>query len=276
MIIKSFLFIYLLLPSISLATERNDLPSCYEFVKLDNIRPSPSGRELVLIIDETTHLPVEIKTSAFNHTIRFIKPGDSLRLYRISAFMASNFLQLEYVARLEKKLTNKVRNDIGMNTLKKLDHCLEQQRLAFRNELIKKMAASFGNKNKEISKSEILFSLQKISHEIPSKNINQRSVLIVSDMLENSDFTTFYAHDHIREIKPHQELKKVVNKNLLADLDGWHVYVEAAGVGPHNAKYGYRSGKIMQSLEQFWQLYFERSGAILKGFGTPMLTAEIN
>jgi len=276
MTLKTLLFIFSLLPTVLWATERNDLPSCYDFLNLSNIRPESSGRELILIIDETTLLPVELKKSVFNHIMRFMKPGDNLRLYRISAFMPNSFLQLEYAAILESELTGKVRDTVGMSSLRKLDKCLKQQQLAFRNELIKKISASFGNENKEIARSELLFSLQKISQDIQFRNITKRVALIVSDMLENSAFTSFYTHNRIREINPIQELKKAGENHLIANLEGWRIYVEAAGLGPHNAKYGYRSGKTMQRLEQFWRLYFEKSGATLKGFGTPMLTMEIS
>lgn len=274
--LKRLMLIVLLLPTALVAGERNDLPSCYDFVKLGNMRPAVSGRELILIIDETTQLSDEIKTSAFNHVMRFISPGDSLRLYRISAFMPNSFLQLEYAATLENQLEGSVRDNVGMATLKSLDKCLTAQQAAFRNEIVKKMSSSFGNENKTIAKSEILFSLLQISKDNQHQAAAQHVLLMVSDMLENSDFSSFYSKNSVRDIDPELEMKKVEKNNLTANLEGWRVYVEAAGLVPHDIKDGYRSGKTIQRLEQFWSSYFKSSGAALVGFGAPMLTMELN
>lgn len=92
----------------------------------------------------------------------------------------------------------------------------------------------------------------------------------------NSNFSSFYANNSIREINPEYELNKIKKNNLLANLTGWNVYVEAAGLGMHNVKYGYRSGKTIQKLESFWGMSFKASGAKLEGFGAPALTIELD
>ncbi len=275
MLKNTLLLLLTLFPALLVATPRNDLPSCYDFLKLSDLKPESSGRELIFIIDETTTLPKSLQTSSYNHIKRFIQPGDSFQLYRLSAYMPNNFLQLEYAATLENTITPKKRNSVGMLSLKKLDRCLEQQQSVFLDSLVKKMKLSFGNEHKNIAKSEILYSLQQIGKNTHKNDVKHRLVFIVSDMLENSRFTSFYAKNQIKEINPTLELNKVEKNKLLANLTGWHVYVEAAGLGKHNAKYGYRSGKTMQKLESFWKQYFEASGATLEGFGAPALTIEL-
>lgn len=116
----------------------------------------------------------------------------------------------------------------------------------------------------------------QISKDIQHKEVTQHVLLMVSDMLENSDFTSFYAKNLVRDIEPELEMQKVEKNNLIANLEGWRVYVEAAGLVPHDVKDGYRSGKTIQRLEKFWSSYFKSSGATLAGFGAPMLTMELN
>jgi hypothetical protein len=53
------------------------------------------------------------------------------------------------------------------------------------------------------------------------------------------------------------------------------VYVLGAAFVPTETKNGYRSGKMIQNLEGFWSAYFQKSNAVLKGFGTPELTAVV-
>ncbi len=42
------------------AAERNDIKSCYDKLGISE-KPESSGRELVMVIDETTQLPVSLK-----------------------------------------------------------------------------------------------------------------------------------------------------------------------------------------------------------------------
>ncbi len=58
-------------------------------------------------------------------------------------------------------------------------------------------------------------------------------------------------------------------------IHGARVYVMGAGLIGDDAKGAYRSGKVLQSLERFWQGYFERSNATLVSFGTPELTTDL-
>src|ERR1700712_2116016 len=103
------------------ASERNDLPSCYDFAKLSEYRPAPSGRELIIIVDQTVQLPKDLKDSTYSHALRYVKPGDSVRLYQFSAYLPGNYMKLMYAGQLEDRLDDKLRDDIGMNSLRQLD-----------------------------------------------------------------------------------------------------------------------------------------------------------
>ncbi|WP_249673128.1 hypothetical protein [Pseudomonas abieticivorans] len=258
-----------------LAAERNDLPSCYDFAKLPQYRPAPSGRELVIIVDETVQLPKDLKDSTYSHALRYVKPGDSVRLYQFSAYLPGNYMKLMYAGQLEGKLDDKVRDDIGMNSLRQLDGCLAKQVDFFRKGLGQKLVESFAKPGEDIAKSEIFFSLKQIGEDIAQRPAPDKVVLLVSDMLENSDFGSFYANNQIRAIDPAAELKKVEQKNLFAHLGGAKVYVMAAGLVPNAVKNGYRSGSTVQKLETFWRDYLARSDAQLVSFGAPSLTVDL-
>jgi hypothetical protein len=257
------------------AAERNDLPSCYDFAKLSQHRPAPSGRELVIIVDETVQLPKDLKESTYSHALRFVKPGDSVRLYQFSAYLPGNYMKLQYAGQLEGALNDKVRDDIGMNSLRQLDGCLAKQADFFRKALGQKLVESFAKPGEDIAKSEIFFSLKQIGEDIAKRPADDKVVLLVSDMLENSDFGSFYSNNQIRAIDPALELKKVEQKNLFADLGGAKVYVMAAGLVPNAVKNGYRSGSTVQKLETFWRDYLTHSNAQLVSFGAPSLTVDL-
>jgi len=258
-----------------MAAERNDLPSCYRYAQLASEQPAASGRALTVVIDETVNMPQALKSSAWEHTLRYLQPGDSIKLYQFSALLQNNYMKLQFAGILEKPLVGKVRNHIGNASLKKLDTCLQQQAGFFQKTFGKQFVESFGKPNEEISRSEIFASLKKIGEDLGQDPSEDQVILLVSDMLENSDFGSFYQANRIRGIDPVAELAKVEKRALFAELHGARVYVMGAGLIGDDAKGAYRSGKVLQSLERFWQGYFERSNARLVSFGTPELTTDL-
>ncbi|WP_313517491.1 hypothetical protein [Pseudomonas sp.] len=256
------------------AEERNDIPGCYPYAQLSDQQPAPSGRELVVIIDETVQMSPELQRSAWDHAMRYVQPGDRVRLYQFSAFLQNNYMKLQFAGTLDSPLQGKVRNSIGSNSLKQLDACLKQQAVFFQKNFGKQFVASFGKPGADIARSEVFGSLKKIGEDIALRPAQEKVVLLVSDMLENSDFGSFYSSNHIRDIDPETELKKVEQKNLFSDLGGARVYVHGAGLVSGD-KGAYRSGSTLQKLEQFWNAYLQRSNASLASFGTPELTVDL-
>lgn len=258
------------------AAERNDIPSCYHFLKQDAVRPADSGRELVIIIDQTVKVPLPLKESVWQHVLRYVQPGDRVVLYQFSALLQDNYLKRVYDGKLEALFTDqKARNNMGMESLKKLDACLLQQKHYFSQSIGKLMAASFAAEGDSVAKSEILGSLKRIAEDLQSDPAAEKSVLLVSDMLENSDFVSFYSNNRIRSLAAETEMAQVTKQDLIADFNGAKVYVAGAGLIDTGAKNNYRSGKVMQQLEAFWQRYFAASHAELVSFGAPELTVEI-
>lgn len=257
------------------ASERNDIPGCYPHAQLTEHQPAPSGRELVVIIDETVQMPQPLQRSAWEHAMRYVQPGDSVRLYQFSAFLQNHYMKLQFAGQLDSPLQGKVRNSLGSTSLKQLDGCLVQQAVFFKKKFGQQFVASFGQPGTEIARSEIFGSLQKIGEEIASRPAQEKVVLLISDMLENSDFGSFYKNNQIRDIDPSVELAKVQQKNLLADFGSARFYVHGAGLVAGDAKEAYRSGKTLQHLESFWGKYLQSSNASLAAFGTPSLNVDL-
>lgn len=257
------------------AGERNDIPSCYDAVKMTEARPAGSGRELIVVIDKTLQLPKELQESAYQHVLRFVQPGDSIRLYQFSAYLAGHYFSMPFAGRLERPIVGNTRSSISMNLLKQLDACLERQQQFFRTTFGQKMLENFGGASTDIARSEIFAALKQIGNDAGSHEASERVVLLISDMLENSDFTSFYSKQRVRDIKPEEELSKVEKQGLFADLRGARVFVLGAGLVSQETKYGYRSGKTMFALERFWREYFARSNASLQAFGAPALTTDL-
>lgn len=264
------------LSAVAQAADRNDIPSCYDFAQLSQYRPANSGRELVVIIDQTVKVPLDIKNASWQQIMRFSQPGDHVVLYQFSALLQNNFMQRLLDGRLEPILTDKkIRDNQGMESLKKLDKCLVDQKQYFAKSFGTLMANSFAEKGDNIAKSEILDSLKRISHDLQQDGNATRTVFIISDMLENSAFDSFYRNNALRLLSPEKTLQQVKQQNLLADFAGAKVFVAGAGLIDSDAKNNYRSGKIIQQLEAFWRDYFTASNAQLVSFGAPALNVDL-
>ncbi|MBV7576730.1 hypothetical protein KW846_28840 [Pseudomonas sp. PDM32] len=274
--IKSLMAALAFAPVVLLAAERNDVPSCYEITKLTEFKSPSSGRLLTVIVDQTTPLTGDLQQTAWNHIKRFMGPGDKLRLYSFSAYLNGRYTKLEFAGELESPIDPAAIPNVPIMAAKKFDGCLTQQRQVLFQRFGKAFAGTIKASTTDIPRSEILFSLREIANDISkAKDTNDQVVLLMSDMLEYSDFGSFYASNRIRDISAPAELEKVKKQNLLADFGGARIYVHGAAFVPQSNKDGYRSGKMISNLKIFWNGYFEQSNAELRGFGTPELTSAV-
>lgn len=276
MSLKSLLALLLCLPALAQAGGRNDIPDCYGYAKINQFRQAGSGRELTVVIDQTVLMPQSIQKAAWGQINRFVAPGDKIRLYSFSAFLPNQFMQLRFAGELNSPLEGKVRDSIGMQSLRTFDKCVAEQQAFFRKKFGQAFVSTLREASEEIPRSEIFHSLRDIGSDLARQPASDRVILLLSDMLENSDFGSFYASNRIRDLQPQAELKRVGKKQLFADLQGARIYVAGAGLVTKDVRQAYRSGKTMEQLQSFWQGYFAGSNASLAAFGSPSLNVDLH
>ncbi|GLH35044.1 MULTISPECIES: hypothetical protein [Pseudomonas] len=270
------LILALALPCAALAAERNDLQSCYTRNGLADIKPAASGRELVVIIDQTIPMPEDLQRSSWGQIDRFVQPGDRVRLYTFSAFLPGEYQRLVYAGELDMPLQGEVRDDVNMRKLRGLDQCLATQKKAFQAGFGGLFVKGLRDARQDIPKSEIMNTLRRVGEDMSKEQgVQERVVYLISDMLEHSDYTSFYAANQIKQLNVSNELKLAQSKGLYADLQGARVYVSGAGLVTDAVKHAYRSGKTMDALNDFWAQYLNASNATLEGFGTPSLSTDL-
>ena len=114
---------------------------------------------------------------------------------------------------------------------------------------------------------------------MPRITARDKRIVLISDMLENSDLSSFYAKGLPREIKPADEFARMKAKGMTTDLRHAKIWVIGAGVVPVSDKkvlQSYRTSAVMAGLKTFWTQYFEESNAVMAGFGQPLLLAPID
>lgn len=160
----------------------------------------------------------------------------------------------------------------------KFDQCTKKQLKLAGQAIGLGLKASFGENAQMINKSDVMTNLKDISSRVKKSTAQHKRVLVVSDMLENSALTSFYAKQAVRQINPEKELANAKQQEALGDFAGARLYVFGAGLlaeGDQPAKNTYRSPQIMAALNKFWQGWFKASNAELIEFGQPALLNPI-
>ncbi|SMG12491.1 hypothetical protein [Paraburkholderia susongensis] len=261
----------------SWAGTTNDVPSCYAANKLKAPAAVPQ-QELFLMVDQTTQLDANLKAQVNENLARLVKPGSAFTLAEFSAFTQGHYTDVVTRGYLEQPVAQKDRDDISERLLRNFDACMQGQLGYGRKLAASKFIEIENGATNDLAKSDILASLKDLSDRVRNSPSQDRVVFLVSDMLENSSISSFYAHNAVRKIDPSAELKKVADASLFGDFGGARVYVLGAGILTEDADKtkAYRDPKTMAALRQFWSSWFEKSNAKLVEFGQPALLSPIN
>lgn len=252
------------------APQAQGLASCYD-AKL----PAPGAalsKELFVVVDQTVILDDGLKQSVANQIRPFVAPGHALSVLVFSAYTQGKYTRELTTARLDHPLPAQARNDVPKQALAKFDKCFAAQPVAAGQLMGAALRDAFQGSSGEIAKSDVLASLKDISGKVRQSRANEKVVVVVSDMLENSSVSSFYAGQTVRKIDPDRELKLAVEQQLLADFAGARLYVIGAGLlNDSKNRNAYRDPKTMLALKNFWQAFFDKSSAKLVEFGQPAL-----
>lgn len=252
------------------------IPTCYDS-KL-SAPAIPLAKEIFVIIDQTTLLDDQLKQSVANQIRPFLTAGNGFSVLVFSAFTQGKYTQLLTSGQLNHPLPTDQRNDVSKPRLSKFDQCIARQSALAMQAMGGALRAAFEGTSGEIAKSDILASLKDIAGRIRQSEATEKVVLLVSDMLENSSFSSFYARQSVRLIDPEREMQLATDNRLIGNFGDARIYVIGAGLLSDDAKKSraaYRDPKTMQALSSFWKSYFEKSKAQLVEFGQPALLDQI-
>ena len=267
---KKLLLTLLTLSTLLLA--RNDVPSCYKALKIDNPETT-SQKELFILVDQTTPIDKNMMIYTYKNMMKFIKNGYAVTIASFSSNANGKYTDVAYSGKLEALLPDSAKHAIAKKSLRKYEGCMNGQYKFAKKKATKALVRTLKGANKKLPHSDIVKSLNDISeHIIAPSSAKEKVVLIVSDMIEHSSITTFYSKGSLKKIKTDTEMSKVKKSGYMADFDSARVYVIGAGMVGKNS---YRDSKTLKSLTAFWTSYFSSSHAKLKAIGTPMLLEDV-
>lgn len=260
--------------SANAAIDRNDVPSCTSSLPQELVNHS-NERELFIVLDRTMahSLHDNMKSEMYQQIKRFLEPGDAVQMVQFSSFYNDGYTNIAFQGKTDLPLAPEQRDHVRKSQLAKLDKCLKKQSVFFVNKIGQTLKDSFVAQETPTN-TELIGTLSDIASQIVANSSAKRKVvLLVSDMLENSDITSFYGNGRIRTIDPQKELALVSQKSMFADFANADIYIIGTGVLPGGQSYV--STQKMKQLQTFWQGYFQQSNAKLLGMGRPMLLSQM-
>jgi hypothetical protein len=268
---KKTLLIILALSTILLA--RNDVPSCYKALKMEN----PNNiieKELFIVVDQTTPLDKNLMIYTYKNMMHFIKNGYAVTIASFSSNSNGKYTDVAYSGKLETLLPDSAKHDIPKKVLRKYQSCMNGQYKYAKKKATKALVHILKGANKKLPHSDILKSLNDIAeHIIKPSSAQEKVVLLVSDMIEHSSITSFYSKGSLKKINTKKEMLKFKKSGYIANFSGAKIYVVGAGM---IGKKSYRDSKSLKSLTLFWETYFKTTNAKLQAIGTPMLLEDID
>ena len=254
------------------ATAANVIPGCYDLVDVDQA-PPPVKRGLLVVVDNTIEFDPALQKESFEKIVRFMGEGDRVVIVSFSAYVKDQYTRIRADARLDRMLSRDAAFTVAKRKLKELKRCLNGQKRSLARVVGTALEAIYAESSNDLPNTELVATLAKTSREIlPTLEAAETYLLIVSDMMEHSDVTSFYQAGSIRSIDPEAEMRKVETSGVDAVYSGTVAYVIGAG---YTGTGKYRSAKVMRAVEDFWRLYVERAGGRLETFGTPSMFGDI-
>lgn len=229
-----------------------------------------------MLIDRTVVPDDKLNSEVVKKTLGYLQPGDRLSVATFSAFAKGHYTELVFAGTFDRPLTEDQRGNIPIKTARAFDRCraIQQQK---GTALIKaKLLQSFTSDEEsyDFDNTELIGALQTLSYDLIGKSRAQtKTLLIFSDMPENSPVVSMFRKGSVRIINPDTELAKVKKAGQLPGLEGTNVYV----IGGGWLKDGelYQDSRKLRPLRQFWEQLFAASGATLEGYGEPMLLTDL-
>lgn len=103
-------------------------------------------------------------------------------------------------------------------------------------------------------KSEIIAGVRAAADYFKDVNASQRTLVVLSDMLEDSEYYNFES----KKVNPEEYVKREIGERRMPDLKSVRVYVSGASAA---------TGSKLDEVKAFWMLYFKTAGAEVKDSG---------
>ena len=260
------------------AIARDDLGNCTDPLMpyIDGAGINKPNRHLFALVDQTVQFDDKLKKEFLKKVLAYVTRGDQVTAVSFSAFVNTHYTEVVFNGTLDRPLPDAALKDVPIKEAKTFNRCLTAQWTKGRKLMAQRLAGAITSTDNDydFSNTELIGTLNTLAKDLIGKaETTERTLLIFSDMLENSRTTTFFSKGQIRQLDPDAELAKVRKAGMIPDLSGVRIYVIGAGWLQDGSLY--QDAGRLGALRTFWEKFFAAAGATLEGFGEPMLLADM-
>lgn len=243
-----------------------NINSCYQQLGLQN--PDDKMDALYIFVDQTTYLTKDMKTNIINLVSDWGSNGDRVKVLRFSANIKGQFTELMFNESVEAIPSEEYQFHLRTKDKTNLLACLELNKERFVSLFNDALGKTLKLTKHTLPKTDLLYSLQQITTKtMAQKDEKRRTVLIISDGLENSDYLRLHGKGEVKKVRVKRSIKKVKKKKLIANWNQAEIYMY--GLGHISNTDAYVRPKLIEPLKQFWTLYFSAGKGSVKQLGTP-------
>lgn len=251
------------------ASAATALPGCFEQLEVPPADNAPV-RALYLFVDETTPLAEPMKARVAELVADWGRAGDVVKIARFAANMNGRHPELVFSASVDRRPSEDYLFNLRYAEKAALLSCFEKHAQDFRQQFRDHLAATLNSVDPKLPKTDLLHALRALANDvILIKDAPEKTVLLVSDGLENSGLQTFYKGRAAKRIDPKSEIATARKHRLIANWKGASVYMYGIGLNPNGQKY--LPPQQVDALKNFWERYFVEGNAMVRGMGTPEL-----
>lgn len=245
--------------------------SCYKLVG----QPAPAATEsLSVLIDDSVGFDDNIARRVTDMVTRWVQPGRHIEILTFAAHVSGHYAEVVAAGTVEPTPNDDFMDDMKRSDRGKFEHCIRQQLPTAKQSVARVVQEALSKQDKGVSNSDLLVNVSRATAHVASLPMPKKTVLIVSDMLENSSISSFYEGGKVRKIDPAAELTKADKAGLTGTFANADVFIFGLGYlaaqGPA-AKESYLDPKRSQPLVKFWSDYIVKSGGRVREIGVPLM-----
>lgn len=243
---------------------------CFAQVKYVKPADTRAGRALYIMVDETVPLSDAMKKKIEKLVAGWGNPGDQVKIARFSASFRGLYPELVFSKKLDGIPDDNFMFNLHYKDKKAVKKCMQEQQEEFKKTFSKALKAALKNVDPKIPKTELLGSLKLLSKQLVlPDDAKEKTVLLISDGLENSGALSFYSKKVVKKLDSRKEIAKLRRKGMMGYWKKANVYMYGVGLMPDKKRYSKPENVL--ALKRFWEHYFVESGAKVKEIGTPEL-----
>jgi len=250
------------------------LTDCYDIPGV--LKPIPSSNKVLYVfIDQTMELTPHMKEAVIDLVAEWGNNGENVKISRFSANIQGQYSELIFDENGNAKPSEEYLFHLRYKDKKQILSCLENTKHEFKEKLTTTLVNTLKLTDDKLPKTNLLHSLRDFADQmVHDEDTKDKTVLIVSDGLENSDVFSFHKHGVIREVDSRKMFNVAKQKKLIPN---WHkAKVYFMGLGYISDSKFYVRPKIIEPIAAFWSQYFAEGNAVLHkdSLGTPMLLTK--